>query len=104
MTNIYNKGRYRSNEWAKHLRPFLKKKSNRRWRKHADKLMEQDLFGDEKISSLSRKRRNIRDKVEVEFVVKSFWSTYTTKSKYRSLRSAKDAMSRKNVVEARIID
>jgi hypothetical protein len=32
MRNIYNKGKYRNGEWAKHLRPFLKKVGNRKWR------------------------------------------------------------------------
>jgi len=35
MKNIYNKGRYRSREWAKHLRPFLKRTGNKKWRKTA---------------------------------------------------------------------
>ena len=33
MRNIYNKGRYRNREWAKHLRPFGKRAGNKKWRK-----------------------------------------------------------------------
>ncbi|HAY3563946.1 TPA: hypothetical protein JRW62_002979 [Elizabethkingia meningoseptica] len=33
MKNLYNKGRFRSREYAKHLRPFLKRKGNKRWRR-----------------------------------------------------------------------
>ncbi|MDX8570351.1 hypothetical protein OZ666_01570 [Elizabethkingia sp. HX QKY] len=33
VKNLYNKGRFRSREYAKHLRPFLKRIGNKRWRK-----------------------------------------------------------------------
>ncbi|MDQ8747621.1 hypothetical protein [Elizabethkingia miricola] len=33
VENLYNKGRFRSQEYAKHLRPFLKRIGNKRWRK-----------------------------------------------------------------------
>lgn len=33
MKNLYNKGQFRSREYAKHIRPFLKRKGNKRWRR-----------------------------------------------------------------------
>ena len=33
VENLYNKGRFRSQEYAKHLRPFLKRIGNKRWQK-----------------------------------------------------------------------
>lgn len=33
VKNLYNKGRFRSREYTKHLRPFLKRIGNKRWRK-----------------------------------------------------------------------
>lgn len=33
VKNLYNKGRFRSQEYAKHLRPFLKRIGNKRWLK-----------------------------------------------------------------------
>lgn len=33
MKNIYNKGKNRDEEWAKHLRPILKRVGNKRFRK-----------------------------------------------------------------------
>lgn len=66
--------------------------------------MEQNLFGHEKISPVSGKTRTIRNKIEVEFILKFYWGkTYRQTSKYKSLRAAQDAMRRKNVVEAKII-
>ncbi|MGV6829667.1 MAG: hypothetical protein ACWA45_09760 [Flavobacteriales bacterium] len=40
--NTYHKGRFRNNEWAKHLRPFLKKNGNKRWRKTAKHFIDFD--------------------------------------------------------------
>ncbi len=37
MKNSYNKGKYRNYEWAKHLRKFLKRVGNKRWRKEGKK-------------------------------------------------------------------
>lgn len=33
LNKTYHKGKYRSGEWAKHLRPYLKRVGNKRWRK-----------------------------------------------------------------------
>lgn len=67
--------------------------------------MEQDLFGHEKISPFNRKRKPVRNKIEVEFEVKFYRDDiYKRTSKYKSLRAAQDAMRRKNVVSAKIVN
>ncbi|WP_170148719.1 hypothetical protein [Flavobacterium endophyticum] len=43
MKNLYNKGRYRNREYAKHLRPFLKKLGNRKWRMQASLYIQNQL-------------------------------------------------------------
>jgi hypothetical protein len=102
MTNIYNKGKYRSGEWAKHLRPFLKAKSNRRWRRTANKLKDLGLEDTEIIKYKTRTRS--KKTIEVKFKLKSFGDkTYSYKAKYRNLRAARDAMKRNGVIEATII-
>lgn len=104
MTNIYNKGRYRSGEWAKHLRPFLKTVSNRRWRRTTNDLNKIDLdqSGITPIKTKSNKRNHKR--IAVKFKMKSIGDyTYSYKSKYKTLRSAKDAIERNNVIEAKIL-
>ncbi len=44
MKNIYNKCRFRNGEYAKHLRPFLKRIGNKRWRKNQKKQITDELF------------------------------------------------------------
>ena len=43
MKNLYNKGKYRSFEYAKHLRPFLKRIGNKKWRKTEKQEIENQL-------------------------------------------------------------
>ena len=104
MTNIYNKGRYRSGEWAKHLRPYLKKQGNRRWRRTArdlESLAYAESAGDE-VTKINRKKKK---SIEVKFKIRtSFDRSYSYRARYRTLRAAKDAMKRKQVIEAKIIE
>jgi hypothetical protein len=103
MTNIYNKGRYRSGEWAKHLRPFLKTIGNRRWRRTANKLKNLYLVLDNDTIDL-RTRSKSKKTIEVKFRLKSIGDrTYSYRAKYRNMRAVNDAMKRNNVIEAKII-
>ena len=105
MKNIYNKGKYRDGEWAKHLRPYLKRIGNKRWRRTSSTIAvnEYDAAISEIISPRTKKR--IRKLIEVKFRIRSIGDrTYSYKQKYHSLRSAKDAMKRGNVVDAKIIE
>jgi len=103
MTNIYNKGRYRSGEWAKHLRPFLKTIGNRRWRRTASNIKNLDLVLDNETIDLKTRSKS-KKTIEVKFRLKSIGDrTYSYRAKYRNLRAANDAMKRNNVIEANII-
>lgn len=42
LNKIYHKGKFRNGEWAKHLRPFLKKIGNRRWRRTNKKILDHE--------------------------------------------------------------
>lgn len=103
MTNVYNKGRYRSGEWAKHLRPFLKTIGNRRWRRTANNLMNLDLASDNETINLKTRSKS-KKTIEVKFRLKSIGEkTYSYRAKYRNMRAANDAMKRNNVIDAQII-
>jgi hypothetical protein len=105
MRNIYNKGKYRSGEWAKHLRPYLKKQGNRKWRRTArdlGRLTYEDYTVDE-VTEIKKKKK--RKSIVVEFKTgTSFGRSFSYRVKYRSLRAAKDAMKRRKVIEAKIIE
>lgn len=105
MTNIYNKGCYRSGEWAKHLRPFLKKVGNRRWRRTTFKLVNDEIVEEEYDFPNLKKHKKQKKIIEVKFKLKSFGNkTYSHTEKYSSLRAANDAVRRNNVIHARIIN
>jgi hypothetical protein len=102
MTNLYNKGKYRGGEWAKHLRPFLKTVGNRRWRRTANGLKALPMEETEEIR-LKIKTRS-KKTIEVKFKLKEWGNkTHSYKKKYRSLRAAKDAIKRSGVIQATII-
>jgi len=105
MTNIYNKGIYRGGEWAKHLRPYLKKVGNRRWRRTSFNLEKADL---EQLEISPNKTKTIKDRryaIKVKFTIRSIGDrTYSYKAKYKTLRSAQDAIKRNNVLRAKIIN
>jgi hypothetical protein len=104
MTNIYNKGKYRSGEWAKHLRPFLKRQGNKRWRLSAQNLKNIDYERLEILPPINNSKIKPKKEIEVKFKLKSFGDrTISYSAKYRSLRSAKDAMKRNRVINAKII-
>lgn len=104
MTNIYNKGRFRSGEWAKHLRPFLKAIGNRRWRRTVNKLKNLDFELDDNETIEFKTKSKSKKTIEVKFKLKSIGDrTYSYRAKYRNLRAANDAMKRNNVIEAKII-
>ncbi len=103
MTKIYNKGYFRCREWAKHLRPFLKKQGNRRWRKYAEDEINHELYDSVKTAGITKQRQRSKV-VKVKFVIRGFGeTTYRFSSKYRTLKAAKDAISRNNVVKAEIV-
>lgn len=100
MTNFgkaYHKGRYRNGEWGKHLRPFQKRIGNKRWRRTSNILEKEIILN----SPTSKKRK----KIKVKITTTTFGGRTTSSiSKYRTLRDAKNAMSRPNVVRATILE
>ena len=104
MTNIYNKGKFRNGEWAKHLRPYLKRQGNKRWRRTADNMKTIDPDGFEVFSQITDSKSKMKKSIEVKFKLRSFGDrTISYRARYRTLRSAKDAMKRNNVINAKII-
>lgn len=103
MTNLnktYHKGKYRSHEWAKHLRPYLKRVGNKSWRRDGKKIEVNEL------SQLrQRKKHTSKRQIKVR-ITKRFHgdSKSTTISKYRTLRDAQNAMKQANVIRAEIIE
>ena len=106
MTNIYNKGKYRSGEWAKHLRPYLKMIGNRKWRRTANRLKNIDLESCEnEIINFKSSGKSKEKTIEVKFRLKSIGEkTYSYRAKYRNMRAVYDAMNRNNVIDAKIIE
>jgi hypothetical protein len=104
MTNIYNKGTFRSGEWAKHLRPYLKRQGNKRWRRTAHNLKNIDPDRSEITPQNTDLKSKLKKTIEVKFKLRSFGDrTISYRARYRTLRSAKDAMKRNNVINAKIL-
>jgi hypothetical protein len=110
MKNIYNKGKYRNREWAKHLRPFLKKVGNRKWRIEAKYQIQTDLLIDyqseqeiEKI--VKRIPRKQKKKVKVKITTTEFnGQISSTTRKFHSLKAMKNSLARNNVLRHYIYD
>jgi len=99
LNKTYHKGKYRSAEWAKHLRPYLKRVGNKRWRKDGKEI---ELTETENVKQ--RKKYSSKKHIKVR-ITKRFYGDlkWTTISKYRTLRDAKNAMNQANVIRAEII-
>jgi hypothetical protein len=96
MTNlnkIYHKGRFRSGEWAKHLRPFLKRLGNKKFRKTAVNLEEYDLVMFRKAKKKLKKR--IRVKITISLFGDKKYSYYKN---YRTMKDLNNAVKRPNVI------
>ena len=100
LNKSYHKGKYRSGEWSKHLRPYLKRLGNKRWRKDG-----KNIDNIEEIVVKHRKkyksRRLIKVKITKEIYGDLKWSRIT---KYRTLRDAENAMKQANIIKAEILE
>jgi len=93
LNGIYHKGRYRSGEWAKHLRPYLKRIGNKRWRKTGKDLET------EGIPAIARKRRSTIKPVVVKITYQvNDERKYSRYGKYRNMRDAQNAVQKPHVV------
>ena len=96
---IYNKGEFRGYERAKHLRPYLKRLGNKKWRKTG-----KDLPIDDTELVKKRKKRRATKTIEVKITKLSpRGKQKTRKQKYRTLRAAKNAMNQSSVIKAELI-
>jgi len=110
MRNTYNKGKYRNGEWAKHLRPFLKKSGNRKWRIEAKFQIQTDLLIDsqseqeiEKI--VTRIPRKQKKKVKVKITTAEFNGRISSTTRnFRSLKAMKNSLARNKVLRYSIYD
>jgi len=103
MTNLnktYHKGKYRAGEWAKHLRPYLKRLGNKRFRKDAATIddIEFDKFA-------KSKKKKGRKKIKAKITIKTFGdSKYSYYKSYRTMKDLEKAVQRPNVISYFIID
>ncbi|MCH3885460.1 hypothetical protein [Tenacibaculum aquimarinum] len=100
LNKTYHKGKYRSGEWAKHLRPYLKRVGNKRWRKNGKEIELNEID-----NLKPRKKYSIKRHIKVKITKKYYGDLkWTTVSKYRTLRDAQNAMKQANVIKAEIIE
>lgn len=106
MQHIYHKGKYRSGEWCKHLRPFLKQVGNKRWRKDGAIEIEDTLRGDEYERSNMQIRNPKRKKlIKVKYTLESaggFKYSYT--KTYKTMKQATDALNRNAIIRATVFE
>ena len=102
MTNLnkkYHKGKYRAGEWAKHLRPFLKRLGNKRFRKVAATIDDDEFEKFEK----SKKKKG-RKRIKAKITVKTFGdSKYSYYKSYRTMKDLEKAIQRPNVISYSIL-
>lgn len=99
LNKIYHKGRFRSGEWSKHLRPYLKRMGNKKFRRTAAVLVQDES---QRQGSFHKKKtkRKIKAKITIRF---SNDRTYSYFRSYRTMRDLENAVKRPNVVRYMII-
>jgi hypothetical protein len=108
MRNVYNKGKFRNGEYAKHLRPFLKKVGNKKWRQFAKEEISDELTEnyDESIPELQykcrlpRKRKTIKLKITKDLGHHGLSSVYRS---YSSERAVSDSLKRNNIIRYKTV-
>lgn len=99
LNKTYHKGKYRSGEWAKHLRPYLKKVSNKRWRKTGKNIAEEEIV--RPVHTTIKLKKKI--KVKITFQDHN-GKTHSRINTYKTLRDAKNAMNQAHVIRTLIIE
>lgn len=97
LNKIYHKGRFRGGECCKHLRPYLKRTGNKRWRKTG-----KNLTGSEEIVPHRKKHRSKKE-ITVRITLCHYGRKSTRTEKYRTLRDAENAMKRAHVLQTLIL-
>jgi len=103
MKNTYNKGKYRNCEYAKHLRPFLKRVGNKKWRSDANLVITEQLSLEQKertdfVGKL-RKRSTSSSAIKVKITFEGYGAvTFSQYKKYKTERALNDACKRNSVL------
>lgn len=99
LNKTYHKGKFRCGEWSKHLRPYLKRQGNKRFRKSALE------FFDEELLMIPRRGKSNEKKIRVKITREhpTGWKSSSI-SKYRTLRDVENAMKANHVIRAIILD
>lgn len=105
MKNIYNKGRYRFHEYG-HLRPYLKRQGNKRWRKTTSGLLDEldyEVTG-VPIAKIPRKPVKERGRIHVK-ITESLRNGTVLKyyKRYRTVSALENAVKRNAVLSVYII-
>ncbi len=100
LNKTYHKGKFRSGEWAKHLRPYLKRLGNKRFRKTSP-TMEYDEFERFAKAKKKQKRKRIRAKITSRFYGDNKISYYKS---YRTMKDLDNAVKRPNVITYTILN
>jgi len=100
LNKTYHKGKFRSGEWAKHLRPYLKRLGNKRFRKTSP-TMEDDEFDRFTKAKKKKARKRIRAKITIRFYRDNKISYYKS---YRTMRDLENAVNRPNVITYTILN
>jgi len=99
LNKIYHKGEFRSGEWGKHIRPYLKRLGNKRWRKTG-----KDLSELEEHTNGFKARRKTKKEIKVRITVRFYGDRKgTSLTRYKTMRDAENAMNRGNVIRAEIL-
>ena len=100
LNKTYHKGKYRGGEWGKHIRPYLKRLGNKRFRKISDTLeaTEQDR---QHLYKKKTGKRHIKAKITLSSNGDRISSYYRT---YRSMKDLQNAVNRAYVIRYVIID
>lgn len=99
LNKIYHKGTFRGGEWGKHIRPYLKRLGNKRWRKTGKGLPEL-----EEHTNGFKARRKIKKEIKVRITLSLYGDRKITHfTRYKTMRDAENAMNRGNVIRAEII-
>jgi hypothetical protein len=102
MTNLnkaYHKGKYRGGEWAKHLRPYLKRVGNKRFRKSMIG------FNVEPLGKNKTSKGNSSKTIKARITLRIFGNkTKSYDKKYRTMRDLNNSINRPNVIRYLIIE
>lgn len=103
MEHIYHKGKYRSGERGRHLRPYLKRKGNKAWRKDAALHIAQELEQTELGVAPWRKERKA-PVIRVKITMCERNRIYSHYRSYHSVKAFDNAIRRNTVVRAFIYE